>query len=77
MKQKSKLQTRQQQEQTTEQLHTAHKTEGREFQSADEVVRFDAKHTAIPDSVKARLADSVAREPKPPQPKSWWRRLLS
>lgn len=76
MKQKSKLES-QQHEQTTEQQHAAHQTEAREFQSAEEVVRFDAAHTNVPDSVKTRLADSVAREPKPPQPKSWWRRLIS
>jgi len=72
----SKLQQEQQQEQTTIH-HAAHKAEAREFQSVEEVVRFDAARTPLPESVQLRLADSVARETKPDQPKSWWRRLLS
>ena len=72
----SKLQQQQQQDQAAIH-HAAHKAEAREFQSVEEVVRFDATQTQVPESVQLRLAESVAREPKPGQPKSWWRRLLS
>ncbi|NOS69370.1 MAG: hypothetical protein HOP33_05495 [Verrucomicrobia bacterium] len=75
MKEKSKLQQQQHEEQTTVQ-HAAHKAGAREFQSAEEMMRFDAGQTRVPDSVKSRLADSLAREQKPEQSTSWWRRLL-
>ena len=71
----SKLQQQQHEEQTTTQ-QAAHKAEAREFQSAEEMMRFDAGQTRVPDSVKSRLADSLAREQKPEQSTSWWRRLL-
>lgn len=75
MKEKSKLQQQPQEEQTTTQ-QAAQKAEVREFQSAEEMVRFDAGQTCVPDSVKSRLAESLAREQKSEQSTSWWRRLL-
>ena len=76
MKQNSKLQ-QQQQEQSVEHQRTSPKTEAQEaraFQSSEEMLRFDAAQTIVPESVKTRLADSVAKEPRPK--KSWWQRLF-
>ncbi|MFO1475031.1 MAG: hypothetical protein U1F98_00085 [Verrucomicrobiota bacterium] len=47
----------------------------REFASPEELLRFDAAQTAVPDSIARRLAESTAREPAPP-PLPWWKRLF-
>jgi len=46
----------------------------REFNSAEELVRFDAGQIPVPESIAERLKESIAAEPVPP--KSWWRRLF-
>ena len=74
--QSSKLQ-HEQKEQTAEAQQAAQKTAATEFTTVEEALRFDAAQTPVPDSVKSRLADSVRKEPAPPRPRSWWRRLLS
>jgi mannitol-1-phosphate/altronate dehydrogenase len=71
----SKLQ-HQQKEQTVETQRTAQQAAAREFGSVEEVLRFNAAQTPVPESVKSRLADSVRKEPAPERPRSWWRRLL-
>ena len=72
----SKLRHRQQEEavetKTSEQKAAVH-----EFQTAEEMLRADAAQTVVPETVKTRLAESVSKEPSQPQPRSWWRRLLS
>jgi hypothetical protein len=45
-----------------------------EFTSVEDMLRYDAAHTAPPAAVAERLADSIAREPRPAR--SWWRRLF-
>jgi hypothetical protein len=45
-----------------------------EFNSAEEIIRFDASQTPAPESIAERLKESIAREPAPP--KSWWQRLF-
>ena len=46
----------------------------REFASAEEMLRFDAKQTEVPSGVARRLDDSI--QALPPPARSWWRRLL-
>jgi len=71
----SKLKQQQQQAtvatRSTQSAATAH-----EFNSPEEMIRADAAQTQVPESVKTRLADSVAREPAPKRPRPWWRRFL-
>lgn len=73
--QSSKLQ-HEQKEQTVEAQQAAQKAAATEFATFEEVLRFDAAQTPVPESVKSRLADSVRKEPAPERPRSWWRRLL-
>ena len=68
---KSRLQQQQQQEQVEEQQQK--QTTERVFETAEEVIRYDAAQTVPPASIGTRLKDSVAHEP-PPKP--WWRRLF-
>ena len=49
--------------------------QAREFQSAEEVLREDAAHVAVPEAIKARLADSIAQE-MPAKSGSWWKKLF-
>ena len=44
----------------------------REFASTEELLRFDAQQTAVPDSIAQRLARSIQNLPRPAG--SWWRR---
>lgn len=71
----SKLQ-HQQQEKLVTQQQTEQKTAGVEFQSTEEALRADRAQTEVPEAVKTRLAESVSKEPRPGQTRSWWRRLL-
>ncbi|MCO5051003.1 MAG: hypothetical protein M9920_01710 [Verrucomicrobiae bacterium] len=65
--------------------HTAHEQEPiaetesqsasvREFASAEELLRHDARQITVPPQIAERLARSIQNEPKPASP--WWRRLL-
>ena len=47
---------------------------GREFATAEEMLRHDALHTPVPPTIEHRLAESVGQLPAPPQP--WWKRLF-
>jgi len=45
-----------------------------EFQTAEELLRHDAAHTAVPPNIARRLSESIAQSPPPRRP--WWRRWL-
>lgn len=62
------------QEQAT-QTGTEQQQAAREFQQAEEVIRFDAGQHPVPSRVEQRLQESVEREGiRPPRP--WWKRFL-
>lgn len=46
----------------------------REFETAEELLRFDAAHTAVPPSVAERLQESIRSQTTPDRP--WWKRWL-
>ncbi len=72
----SKLRQQQQQaEQAIESLGQQEAHSVHEFNSVEEMIRFDAKQTLPPASVAERLQESISREPKPAR--SWWQRLFS
>ena len=73
--QSTKLQHRQQEE-TIAAEHLEQKAAARGFASVEEMLRFDALQTEVPPSVKTRLTESVRKDPRPPKPRSGWRRLL-
>lgn len=70
MKQKHKL-TSQEQQQVSE--TQTQKTEGREFATPEELLRYDAAQTEVPPTVAERLDQSLQNEPKPAR--SLWQRL--
>jgi len=49
-------------------------TAEREFASVEELLRYDAKQTAVPPEVARRLGRSLQNEPCASRP--WWRRWL-
>jgi len=72
MKHQSKFDSEQQQ-----QLAAAHQTQqeaAREFATAEEVLRYDAKHTAVPPEIAQRLQKSTSDLPRPKT--AWWKRWL-
>lgn len=60
-------------QQSTEQQHSNQRHE-RMFESAEELIRFDATQTAVPPAIANRLKDTLAT--KPPAPLSVWQRLF-
>ena len=61
----SQQEQRQVSESQTESSQTIH-----EFALPEDVLRFDAKQTAVPDRVAERLSQSLQRNPPPTRP--WW-----
>jgi hypothetical protein len=68
----SKLQQQQIQETVQE---TASHNAAHEFSSVEEALRRDAAQMDPPPQLAHRVAESIAREPRPGR--SWWRRLFS
>ncbi len=64
---------KEQQEQLSEsQLQSAQTIH--EFATPEEALRFDAKHTAVPEGIAQRLGHSSHR--LPPGSRPWWKRLF-
>lgn len=63
----------QQQEQTSEQQQT--QPQERVFETPEEMLQYDASQTKPPETIAARLKDSMANEPAPSRP--WWKRIFS
>jgi hypothetical protein len=72
MKQESRLTTGQQQEQAAE-TRTENAT-AKQFENAEQVLRYDAAQTTVPPEIVRRLNQSVAESPPPRRP--WWRRIF-
>jgi hypothetical protein len=72
MKQSSK---HREQESHTETAEAVQKQEAREFANVEELLREDAAHVEVPESVKTRLEDSIAQE-MPPKSGPWWKKLF-
>jgi hypothetical protein len=62
----------QQEQQQVSESHTQANQTIREFALPEDVLRFDAKQTAVPESVAQRLSRSLQRHPPPARP--WWKR---
>jgi hypothetical protein len=60
-----------------EELDTTHETRPDtgvvEFQTADELLRYDAARIEVPAGVAGRLAESAGNTPADP----WWRRMFN
>jgi hypothetical protein len=50
-------------------------TQAREFNTAEDMMRFDTTRTPVPERIAERLKQSIAAEPPPRL--SWWRRLFA
>jgi hypothetical protein len=73
MKQENKLSSGQRHEHAAESQSTT--GGGLEFQSVEELLRYDAGKTVVPPEVARRLSQSIAESGLPRRP--WWRRLFS
>ena len=71
MKQQTKL-SEEQQQQVTE--HQTQQPAGREFATAEELLRYDAANTPVPPAIALRLKKSTGALPQPKA--AWWRNLL-
>ncbi len=73
MKRQTKLNsTEQQQQHAAEQQ--AQQPSALEFATAEELLRYDAANTAVPDAIAQRLQKSAGDLPAPKL--SWWKRLF-
>ena len=70
---KLRQQTREHEEQAQHQ--TQQKPTALEFASAEEMIRYDAEHIAVPSQIAERLNESIAQERQPEV--RWWRRFFS
>jgi hypothetical protein len=71
----SQLRQQQQAEQAAESKLNQQSAGGQEFNSVEELMRFDANQTQAPERIAERLKQSIASEPPPAL--SWWRRLFA
>lgn len=71
MKHKSKFQKQEREEQ---QIHLGEQSldSAKDFESVEELLRFDASQTKPPESVWRRLGQSAGKERK----SSWWSRVF-
>ena len=51
------------------------KQTAREFANVEELLRADAAQVEVPETVKLRLAESIAQE-MPEKASPWWRRIF-
>ena len=75
MKQRNKLSTEEEQQLEHASEASLAKNAALEFQSAEELLRYDAAQISVPPSIAARLGKSTS-ELEPPPPRPWWRRLF-
>jgi len=66
--------SQQEQEQQVSESHAQSNQTIHEFALPEDVLRFDAKQTAVPENVAQRLSRSLQRHP--PRARPWWRRWL-
>jgi hypothetical protein len=52
-----------------------HAPAAKEFSNSDELLRFDAAHTAVPPEIAQRLQKSAAQI-HPPAARPWWKNLF-
>jgi len=67
--------TRLEQQQQSTEAQQSRQEAGREFDSVEEMLRYDVAQTTAPPAVGQRVQDSIQAEPKITRP--WWRRLFS
>lgn len=65
-------------QQSAQQLDTTAevRTQRQTFEEAEEVIRADREQTQVPAALSAKLAGTIADEPKPGRDQPWWKRLF-
>ena len=71
---KSRLQQKQQEAQTSEQQVTNQAQTRQEFDSVEDLLRYDKSRTPPPPAIAERLQAALGAEPQPKR--SWWRRFF-
>jgi hypothetical protein len=49
--------------------------QGQQFDSVEEILRYDSDQNLVPPDLADRVNQSIAEQPKPPA--SWWKRFFS
>ncbi|HEV2318571.1 MAG TPA: hypothetical protein VGV18_02395 [Verrucomicrobiae bacterium] len=62
----------QQEQRQVSELQTQASQTIHEFALPEDILRFDAKQTTVPENVAQRLSRSLQRNPPPARP--WWKR---
>ncbi|HVM60266.1 MAG TPA: hypothetical protein VMV72_05300 [Verrucomicrobiae bacterium] len=71
---KRRLQHQRREEQAAEEQQSAQGRAALQFDSVEELLRYDAAQTAPPPAIAERLQGSLRAEPAPKR--SWWQRLF-
>ena len=61
-------------EERIEQVQGSAQSEGKEFATVEELLRYDSEQNPVPPEVGERLGRSLAKEPKVEKP--WYKRIL-
>lgn len=75
MKNEEKFRNQEQQEQHLSETQMQSQQPIHEFAMPEDMLRFDAEQTDVPDRVVQRLNRSLKNVPNPARP--WWKRLFS
>jgi len=67
--------SQQQRQQEDLAAHQSHVPTGKEFASPEDLLRFDAAQTSVPESIAERLQNSAMAVP-PPSARPWWKRVF-
>jgi hypothetical protein len=72
----SKLQQKHQEQQVeqTNQLSRSQSAQEKQFETVEELLRFDAEQNPVPPGVGEKLNETLSGEPQPAT--SWWQRLF-
>lgn len=77
MKQRLSKQSKQEEAQQAHVSQEGQQNTGMEFDSVEEMIRYDLSQTAVPLEIGERLARDLALEQHAEARRSWWKRLFS
>lgn len=52
------------------------RSQRRNFEEAEEVIRADREQIVVPEALAGKLAGAIAAEPKPAPDRPWWKRMF-
>ena len=70
----SRLRQEQREEQRNDEIQASAQSEGKEFATVEELLRYDLEQNPVPPGVAERLGRTLENEPK--QEKPWYKRIF-